>query len=1397
MGPWETDDEYMSGPAAVSLPTPQDTPYRTPSRASRRSRHSTRSPGRSSSPPPLPIDRNDRGSKRSSRDVAVDDNISILDPRRFTPTLHANLVSEILALRRDQEEKTRLIESLEDTLHATKEEHESVKLNYLNTTKETRSLKRQLALLEGGTSSALGDLVRERDEAVDNSSETKKRLDAAQKKLRSQEDDSQRVHEQWAEERENWEEEKRKYERKLHVAESRLKVVLEEVAAFQSAQINHANQPAQNSHESDVEESGKENDAASVRTMSITGSLRYSTANGTGSYRPNGHSLADELNFDGDDTDQTDAEGRESALSHYGPYHHSRNFSRDSIISRMHRRNQSLESLRRPGSTARGKVTFDAPLPETAESLDEESQPPSPKASYTDTGIQYSPPPSPEPVVEQSTLPSPEPVAEKPAAPEPAVEQRPVPSPPAKVTELENTSRGDNEIEANQRRKRVQISRPLIIEPHAVTQQMISASSQTLAEPLSPPETPCSPTRAPPPPPIPAKRRSLVSSSTQTDDALPSPDPPSLLRPFFPEPPPIPSISIHPPTSRPTTPREPRLPQYFKHFGCQVNLTTEASTNDAGVQTDAIQTDKRMALLPPHLQPSSITSRPSSPNPSSALQLDKDFATVPGATPPPRNPRRLTGRTSTPEVPLSPVIAAVAGSDTHDAYPGNNDDGPLSDHKAAPIRRPHRLSSLFAGFEAVSSEDEDFGDMDFIDIEYGTALTAPRPPSTTGHHGKQGSTGTAPTSPEEPPARLVQMTARRPVTTEIHYSHGVADRDFAAKRSAKSARGFEKPLSPPPSVPSHASTMRKAAMIQNGITTHQGRPRSPSLPDVKNPPFPIPTRASSRKPPFTMSAPSDGQRSPTSADWQQRRQPGRSHYRSNSIRKVRSAAALPVNQRYRRHGSRSPPPLSPSTEAPESPMLPPLPRNDITNPRSRDRRSSQYKTHRHQLSANTDNTFNTYNTFNTLTTDPLSQPGGTQPAGVVDAIAQTMIGEWMFKYVRKRSSFGVQDGNGKDDMSHNDRHKRWVWLAPYERSILWSSKQPSSGSALMGKSGRKLTIQSVLDVKDDNAPPKGSTVVFNRSILILTPQRALKFTATSAERHYLWLTALSFLAHSSQSIPEIMTPTQLQAKPPGPADFDAPLVKARRPGIRDSIRLAKGRTGGPPAPPPPSIPTVSSVPSSQMGAVGGCRAPESVTTSVSGHGREDSRDAAEPPYVPRFQERANQVTVHGRKRSNTGGHVPPPLSFRGFSGPASNSSHHNSTNSTAGASVGTAGSSDIYQSQASSNVTWGLSQGGSQRTSEASSRPGNFFDAIGTVRMEAFISPLAFSQFNDFPDEQDEFRQIVRRRSKELRRRHSRTRNRHRDSSLGRGTRGGDDYYGGNKTAGEEDYFREDPFKGF
>ena len=97
---------------------------------------------------------------------------------------------------------------------------------------------------------------------------------------------------------------------------------------------------------------------------------------------------------------------------------------------------------------------------------------------------------------------------------------------------------------------------------------------------------------------------------------------------------------------------------------------------------------------------------------------------------------------------------------------------------------------------------------------------------------------------------------------------------------------------------------------------------------------------------------------------------------------------------------------------------------------------------------------NSTNTANSDATGPGSVVSSSQATGVVDAIAQTMVGEWMFKYVRRRKSFGVSEAKGGDDNS-NDRHKRWVWLAPYEHAILWSSRQPSSNTALMGKTGRK------------------------------------------------------------------------------------------------------------------------------------------------------------------------------------------------------------------------------------------------------------------------------------------------------------------------------------------------------
>ncbi|CAK7264941.1 hypothetical protein SEPCBS57363_001337 [Sporothrix epigloea] len=1443
MAIWETEDE-MDGSlmaAAAALPTPTDTPYRTPSRDSRRSRRSATPPRSGNSPPPLPgtdkIEKTSKSSKRSSKDLATDESISIFDPRRFTPTLHANLVSEILALRRDQDEKFKVIEGLETALQATREEQETLQESVVNTVKENRSLKRQLALVEGDTSSAIGELARERREAVDLAGETKKRLEVAQKRLRHHEEDSVRTHDQWAKEKEIWDDEKRKLERKLHVADSRLKTVLEEVAAYHASQIG-----GENGRDGDGDEledgtaAVNDNDAASVRTMSMTNSIRFSVLPG----KLNGNSLADELNFNGDETDEADNGGRDSIFSNSL---HDRSHSRDSNYSRSHRRQQSNESLRRPGSVSKGRFLNQSVLDRlegvTIEEADEEQalpdpSPKIPKIEYTDSAVQYSPPPSPK-IAIKASIPEPVPTIElhQPPPPAPYRAER-----SSLHDSIDSTSRSEwGEIEANQRRKRVHIARPVTIEPVLLpTKHMVSAVSQTLVDAHTDKEPRTSSLAAIMKP----EPSAMVSRETQTDPPTPpaSPAPVLTADDGVPLQMLIPSISIHPPTSRPTTPREHRLPPLVKDFGCQVEISLPMQCKSVSVQTDEIRVDKRLGRLPPHLHPSAIRSRPSSPaaiisDPVAAAVDDLSRQAFAPAGLPPRNPRRLVSRSSTPSEPPSPPQnpgpTTSNNEETHDAYPGNNDDGPLSNQKA-PMRRPHRISSLFAGFDGGSSDEVDeFADADMSDSEYRTALSAPKPKtgssSRTANKRHAGASSET-TSPDFYSHRSSVRNSLRLLasitSSEMYSKYALADipkngQDVLSGRSAP-VRGSRISVekggsSAPGSSGKKSGVMRKAAMIQNGIATHQGRPRSPSLldsRDARDPPFPIPTRASSRKVPTSISAPSDGRRSPTlTREVWHRRDSSRSHYRTNSIRKVRSAAAIPVKPRRRGERSRSPPPLHGGSflddEEPESPGLPPLPTNDITAPRFGSSSGSRYRPPHHQQQSS----------INTATSDQLnagSVNSSNQAIGVVDAIAQTMVGEWMFKYVRRRKSFGAAESTGRDDSS-NDRHKRWVWLAPYERAILWSSKQPSNNSMLMGKSGRKLTIQSVLDVKDDNPPPKGCGQLFNRSILILTPQRALKFTATTPERHYVWLTSLSFLAHSQQAVPENITIPPLPPLPTKTAvpEYDLQKTKPRKGGIRDSIRLTKNKTAilsgssvavrRPPPPMsaasshidslPPSIPSYRPAESYVSAPSVTYTSAPSVAATSSTHQRDTSRDTAEPPIIACYHDRG--AMVHGRKRSNTGGHVPPPLSFRGFSGPAGSSIsyYHASSNSTAA-------NSDISQSQASS---WGFPGGlSSQRTSEASSRPSgavmnNFFDAIGTVRMEAFISPLAMPQFDEYPDEQEEMRYRARRRSKEIRRRASRSR--HRDSYNSRTTRTTDDYYAGSRTGGEEDYFRDDPFKGF
>jgi len=222
----------------------------------------------------------------------------------------------------------------------------------------------------------------------------------------------------------------------------------------------------------------------------------------------------------------------------------------------------------------------------------------------------------------------------------------------------------------------------------------------------------------------------------------------------------------------------------------------------------------------------------------------------------------------------------------------------------------------------------------------------------------------------------------------------------------------------------------------------------------------------------------------------------------------------------------------------------------------------------------------------------------------------------------------------------------------------------------------------------------GTSAPITRSILILTPARALKFTTTSLERHGLWMTALHFLAQPEGLPAQVSTvPTQPQITRPSqepvrPSQTRSPSFG--RATIRDSVGLTKGKR--------PNLYQSASQPLATTG---------SAITAGSDYALEEG---AAFPAVPRLY---SSTTRHQRKRSNTSPRLPQPLSnLRSLSSSAvpSSASSKLLPGSTNGSSIRT----DLRSSS---------SKSGSRRESIASPDRPNFFEAVGTVRMDAFVDP--------------------------------------------------------------------------
>ncbi|OJD18194.1 hypothetical protein AJ78_01752 [Emergomyces pasteurianus Ep9510] len=122
---------------------------------------------------------------------------------------------------------------------------------------------------------------------------------------------------------------------------------------------------------------------------------------------------------------------------------------------------------------------------------------------------------------------------------------------------------------------------------------------------------------------------------------------------------------------------------------------------------------------------------------------------------------------------------------------------------------------------------------------------------------------------------------------------------------------------------------------------------------------------------------------------------------------------------------------------------------------------------------------------------------GTDPR-MIQAITQTMIGEFLWKYTRR---------TGRSDVSSNNRHQRYFWVHPYTRTLYWSNQDPQAPGKAQHKA-KSVAIEAVRVVNDDNPYPPG---LHQKSLEIMTPGRTVKFTASTSQRHETWFNALSYL----------------------------------------------------------------------------------------------------------------------------------------------------------------------------------------------------------------------------------------------------------------------------------------------
>jgi len=891
-----------------------------------------------------------------------DANAHAFDANRFTPTLHASLVSEILSLRRELDSKHQFIDTLEESLKTTNTENENLSAQLRESTKKAKQLEQKFKLLENGTFDAVEGLLGERDNVKTANQELRNKLDAANKKAKVLEQETVRSRETWDKERQSWQNEKRQLEHKVHVSETRLGAVVEEV------RTHHLASQAQQASE----DASDDSDAASIRTFRRENHARNqsslsirSLAPSIGSFRrPGMTSLANELNSDDDDYGTEDLEGDEDEDLPLFAQNRSSINSRTSAISDRKAKKilgltvKSDSDALTEGEVVRGTSIESLRTPSFAERFGLQMA----KMSFSRSSS-------------------------------PARQKAETTGDAPKTLTVDQNGTVESGMVPTQAKPSEQGHQPRL--PSLVT------SDRLVEAPMSPPDTPHYVAMVDAHKEISAKS-TYQSSSTQTDLAVAGDlasrrnvamAPVEVL--------PVPAITIQPPMS----PRagDSVLPPGMRSSSVQTEVAAVTPMSDAGVQTDEIRIARRPIKLPPHLLPSALeqggfnashetqttTKHRVAMHRSTFSKDGNRFPLKPIVLPPPK--LRSVAHEKHHQSESDPLQDTPShwyeDPDVNDRLAESSDDMRAIFGNMPGLARPN-VRSLFNGPPKTVPENRAVSPANFV--------VSPERPSVFAHSKRMGSVGSS--NQSRPPSSRGT-------------SHSVRVGPFFSSYERNSSR------------PNTASSYGAAPP----------------------PPFPIPGRMSSRPPS------NEGPRSPTRREAHSMR----SHRSSNDsriapdggLRKVQSSGTMRTNARMSPRRRRRAPNLEPiksmafDTPSKDNLLLP-----GIETPTHEELGVPNGKSY-------------------ILDSPDFDQDSAveeeeekSQDEVIVDAIAGTMVGEWMWKYVRRRRSFGIGESRGDqtdEGATSGVRHKRWVWLSPYEQTVMWSSKQPNSGPALLGKPGRK------------------------------------------------------------------------------------------------------------------------------------------------------------------------------------------------------------------------------------------------------------------------------------------------------------------------------------------------------